>query len=160
MGCTVGQAPGSMNFINMQNIGISMIYDLFNHISGKFINIKIVDDSEKIINSISDVGNLNLSGSQLKMIDQKEDVSFINLIGDVFSNINDFFKSVFHQYEASYTSSFGSVVIQIDPSILSLSSNVVGSIGYYSKEHMISDNRDVDIQVYLIAMFKENYIAP
>ena len=77
-------APGSMNFINMQNIGISMIYDLFNHVSGKFINIKIVDDSEKIINSISDVGNLNLSGSQLKMIDQKEDVSFINLIGDVF----------------------------------------------------------------------------
>ena len=106
--------------------------------------------SSKIVNSYSDISNLNITNKESVYVDKKEDVSYVRLVGDIFENIGLLGESVFNKTTPEYYTRSGSVILVIDEKNVSLDISDRESFSYY---YNLIANKNSDINNDLTLFF-------
>ena len=145
-----GRYSPESNKILFSNTGYHLVYDVFHHVSGRVLPVDVVNISSKIVNSYSDISNLNITNKESVYVDKKEDVSYVRLVGDIFENIGLLGESVFNKTTPEYHTRSGSVILVIDEKNVSLDISDRESFSYY---YNLIANKNSDINNDLTLFF-------
>lgn len=82
-------APDFKKF-TFNDSGSYVVYDYFEHVAGKVMNVDVIDYSTKVITSQDQISSISLSPKDFSFVDQKPSNLYVSLIGDMFVNIEEF----------------------------------------------------------------------
>lgn len=123
-------APGT-KAVQYSEEGNYFVYDIFNHMSGKFFNVNCKDSNYLLFNNESKVSESILSGETKKYISKNINYIYVKLIPDVFNN----YEAIVHFMQSSYRLNVGSnnspIVLLIPFDILNTKSELGSNIYNY-----------------------------
>jgi hypothetical protein len=132
-------APESKKII-FDNPGSYLIYDYFDHVCGKIMNVEVIDYALKTINSQDDISSISFSSNELKFVDQKSGTVYMSLIGDLFKNVEEFAGYLTSGSLPSNLPTNGSIVIKINTAYFYNDKNNSSLFAYHYKKYIKNDS--------------------
>lgn len=132
--------------------GSYFVYDIFNHMSGRFFNVNCKDLNYLLFNNESSVSEKILNGDTKKYISKNNAYSYIQLIPDVFNNYESLAQAIRFDNKIKINKVDGSLVFLVPFDILNLKSELGSNLyNYYlsiNKEKDSTENYSVFVSKF------------
>lgn len=138
-------APNTSSFLFDKN-GDYVIYDLFNHVSGKVLPIYVIDLSNDVLINENNINILKLNSKEAAISNQNTDVIEYKLVGDIFIDLSELVNYIGNNLKFDKSLQGSTVVISIDSSIIDGGIGAKNSISYLYQK-MFGNKTDIDIKI-------------
>lgn len=161
-------APDSKK-ITFADSGSYIVYDYFEHVCGKVMNVEVIDYSTKVITSQDEISSIALSSKDFVFVDQKSSNLYLSLIGDMFSSIDEFAAYVVSGGIPPGLPQSGNVTIKINTAYFEANKNNSSLFAYSYMKYKtdlsnLSDNdfynymySDIDVYIKKIVSVLKSY---
>lgn len=126
-----GMFAPDLKKIVFEDAGSYVVYDYFDHVCGKIMNVEIIDYSYKVITSQNQISSIAFSDNELNFVDQKSSNVHLSLIGDMFLSIEEFAAHVVSGSMPQNLPQNGNVTIKINTSYFNHNRSDSNSFFYY-----------------------------
>lgn len=113
-----GKSSPEVTTFEFKQTGEYNIYDLFNHVSGRFIPISVAELQNKIISNENDAKLLKINSNEEKYINKNYDNIEYNIIGNIFDSLEEMVVYIYSKKEFDKKVYGSGIVINIEKEIL------------------------------------------